>query len=100
MDSLEVFVVVFYGFVILNIVLFNHRLISSLKELEKDEIEFILYRESKNLNFSLILTILGVALFYIYLSTLAFIITFVFAFILIFSYSALKKNLNKVFTSS
>jgi uncharacterized membrane protein len=82
-----------YGIVIANVVYFNIKLANSASLLPKEELEFLLYRENKNLNYSIFSSIIAVVTFYVYLSKIGFVITLILICILMGSYASLKKIL-------
>lgn len=96
MDYVEIFLLIFYACIIFYVSLFNFVLGKKARQLTKDEVEFILYRENKNLNFCILSSIVGVVIFYVYLTTTGFIITFILMSLLLLSYGKLKSNLSAI----
>lgn len=95
MTTSEILILVAYFLVSMNIVFYNHLVIKKSKDMSKVELINLLQSENKYINLYILSSVLITGFIYkdssIYFFTLFFILTF----ILIFSFSAMKKNLIK-----
>lgn len=95
MVTVEITILLVYTYIIIQVVSSNQRVLTILNEIDKDALEELTATENSNLKFTLFSSILGVGIFYYYLSFLSFLFFFLLTCILIYSFENVIRHLNK-----
>lgn len=91
----EIIVLALYSIVIFQILVHNNRIIKRAKNMHKNRLIKTISNENRFIEIFTYSSITSIAIFYFYLSTTIYIIFVIETFILVFSFSSLKKNLQK-----
>lgn len=91
----EIMVLALYSIVIFQILVHNNRIIKRAKNMHKNRLIKTISNENRFIEIFTYSSITSIAIFYFYLSTTIYTIFVIETFILVFSFSSLKKNLLK-----
>ena len=91
----EIIVLALYSIVIFQIIVHNNRIIKRAKNMHKNRLIKTISNENRFIEIFTYSSIISITIFYFYLSTTIYIIFVIETFILVFSFSSLKKNLQK-----
>ena len=95
MNSYETILILLYSITVFQIVFYNNKVIRKSKNMHKNRLIKTISSENRYIQTYTGLSIISIGIFYFYLSTILYVVFVIETFILIFSFSSLKKNLQK-----